>query len=108
MITIMSGYEAARVFANRSGKKTIEKLYLECGLEQQIDTVCSHSQGHHPASSSKTLSWPYSEMCLMEPSLLIQHTAKRLYETEQQPYLLTTLSPKAPVSCFCFTLSPLF
>lgn len=71
VITIMSGHEAARVVANRSGRKTIEKLHLGCGLEQEINTVRSHSHGHHPASSGKTLSWPYSTKCLMEPVLLL-------------------------------------
>lgn len=44
MITIMSGNEAARVVASRSGRKTIEKLHLGCGLEAEINTVRSHSR----------------------------------------------------------------
>jgi len=68
VITIMSGHEAATVVANRSGRKTIEKLHLGCSLEQKINS--SHSHGHHPASSSKMLSWPHSAKGLMEPLLL--------------------------------------
>lgn len=100
----MSGHEAARVVANRSGRKTIEKLHLGCGLEQEINTVRSHSHGHHPASSGKMLSWPQSAKCLMEPVLLLQHTATQICKTEQQPLLLMPLFPKAPVPHFCFTI----
>lgn len=71
VITIESGHEAARAVVNRSGNKTIEKLHLECDLEQEINTVRAHSHSHHPASSGWTLSWPFSAECLMEPSLLI-------------------------------------
>lgn len=70
VITIMSGHEAVIVAASRSGRKTIEKFHLGCGLEQEICTDRALSQSHHPTRSSKKPSCPHSAKCLVEPSLL--------------------------------------
>lgn len=110
VITIMSGHEAARVAANRSGIKTIEKFHLGCGLGQEISADRSHSQSHHPAWSSKMPSWtPGTFSKGSDPAITVylecSYTAP---QTEQQLFLLILLFPKAshPHSHFTVSLSP--
>lgn len=108
VIIIMSGHEAARVAANRSGRKTIEKFHLGCGLEQEISTDRSHSQSHQPTWSSKTPSWVLSTVskvfdAAITAYLECSYTAP---QTEQQLFLLILLFPKAPHPHSRFTESP--
>lgn len=82
VITIMSGHEAARAAASRSGRKTIEKFHLGCGLEQEISTDRSLSQSleHQNALLATSSKVPYGAI-----------TA----------YLVATQLYKLSSSCFC-------
>lgn len=108
VITIMSGHEAARVAANRSGRKTIGKFHLGCGLEQEISTDRSHSQSHHPAWRSKTPSWVLSTSSkVLDAATIVYLECSHIHpQTEQQLFLLVLLFPKAPHPHSCFTISP--